>query len=767
VKRRVRCSGIVALVWFLASASWVVGADLSSLTPTQQAALQSLPPDQQAKALQQLNQSGGASAPKPGAGSLLTGDSVQTPQSATQSLNAQFIEGIDGQGKPDTADTKSKQPKPVKLKRYSHTVFANALPSAFSSTTNAVGADYPLKAGDKLILSIWGGPEKEVPLALNNKGAVFLENGGWVSLSGHTLASAQQKIKRVLTKSMVGLQLGTTHLALRLEELSPIKVFVLGEVQVPGGYVFHGNTNIFAALYHAKGPSAIGSVRQVRVNRGGSSFTVDLYDFLLHGKRPGKHILKDGDIVFLPKAQKLVGVQGAVGRPALYELTAKEGIRELLEYAGGLNASAANHSATLTRYFEDGRKDVLTLPAPKEFLPKSAQNFMLLHGDIVQIYESSEPFRQFFTVQGEVMYPGMYEFKPGVKLWDAVMAAGGITQETYMEWAQIFRPDTAGQREVFRVEVMPDAGPELQPRDSVVLYNAPSMRIQMLVQVAGAVKNPDNYAYFDNMTVGDVLLFSGGFAPGALPSEVRIERLQENSKNISMIALDCSPGKPGLSEKLRPLDRVVVSFNPEFVGQQLVTLQGAFKYTGAFAIATPGETLREFIDRVGILEPTAYLKGGRFARLREGTGQRYYVNVDMEKALSGACCTDLALRAGDSIFIPEVQVSVQVYGEVVHPSDVLFKKNKGPWYYINNAGGLLRTSDEDRIVIEYANGERSTLEEAPRDPDPGSRIFVPSKPEPEPIKWTEVASATAQIMGALATTLLAIVSIMSLEKNSN
>ena len=128
---------------------------------------------------------------------------------------------------------------------------------------------------------------------------------------------------------------------------------MLGEVEVPGGYVFHGNTNIMLALYLANGPSPLGSVRHIQLVRDGKSSEIDLYEYLF--KEESASVLAEGrrccrgwvmSVVFLPRAPELlVQVDGDVGRPATYELKKGEGVRELIGYASGLNPTLPAKSA--------------------------------------------------------------------------------------------------------------------------------------------------------------------------------------------------------------------------------------------------------------------------------------------------------------------------------------------------------------------------------------------------------------------------------------
>jgi len=748
--------------------------DTSKLTPQQMMVLRSMSPEEQRELVAKVK-SGEMTTEQAGS-SLLTGDLAEGPQkiqpdsSYEQGMAQEYSRSLredpahsagdtraaDSIARLDSAESLEQMHTKAGLKRYSDILFSRSLPSAFSSTTNAVGDDYPLKAGDKVVLSVWGGPEQEISLALNNQGAVFVENGGWVSLNGLTLRQAEQKLRRVLKKSMVGLQLGTTKIALRLDELSPIKVFILGEVKIPGGYVFHGNTNVFMALYKAQGPTELGSVRDIQINRSGRKIRIDLYDFLFKGNKPRNSILKDGDIIYLPQAERIVGVRGAVGNPALYELSKGESMQDLLSYAGGVRANAAVQSILLTRFFEDGRRDVLTLDDPRSYA-NGKSKADLKDGDILQVFDSRETPEKIIAVRGEVKYPGNYEYKESATVLDLLEQAGGYTKDAWREQVQIFRRDSLGIMEVISVVQASISDFSLQPMDSVLIYSKNQMEVQDLVQIDGAVKVPENYPYYRSMTVRDLVALAGGFAPGAQKAKIRVERMIPDSRELQIILPMDQPEK--LDMKLEPLDRVVVAYNPNFIGQQLVELTGAFKYTGEFALAFQGETLKEFIDRVGVLEETAYIKGGRFSRMRQGDTSRYYVSVDLSQAIAGGIGSEIELRAGDKIFIPQNQVSVQVYGEVVHPTDIMYKKGMNAWYYINMAGGLMRTSDEERIVIEYANGERSRLSDARRAPDEGAKIFVPFRPEPEPIDWVKVVSAVATILGATATTILAIATL--------
>ena len=76
---------------------------------------------------------------------------------------------------------------------------------------------------------------------------------------------------------------------------------------------------------------------------------LDLYDVLLRGDTSNDVRLQTGDAVFVPPVGPTVGIDGAVRRPAIYELTREHTLGELIALAGGLNPAADVSSVTVER----------------------------------------------------------------------------------------------------------------------------------------------------------------------------------------------------------------------------------------------------------------------------------------------------------------------------------------------------------------------------------------------------------------------------------
>jgi protein involved in polysaccharide export with SLBB domain len=133
-----------------------------------------------------------------------------------------------------------------------------------------------------------------------------------------------------------------------------------------------------------------------------------------------------------------VAIFGAVNKPAIYELKAKESIAELLTFAGGFASGAANtyinYMGLMTR--RDGFREI-----------KSAQfnAQTLLNGDVffatnaLVIAQPTISQKRIVTVGGEVNRPGQYVLDPTQTLQDAIMMAGGFTANAYLYGTKLER----------------------------------------------------------------------------------------------------------------------------------------------------------------------------------------------------------------------------------------------------------------------------------------------------------------------------------------
>jgi protein involved in polysaccharide export with SLBB domain len=718
------------------------------------------------------------------------------------SLNKVFL-FIDQEG--DTVFSDSSIFGKKRLMRYESIIFSQSLPTAFYEVQGIVPADYPLKHGDNLELSLWGAVEKQFSLYVNNQGNVFVEGAGLVNVGNLSLGEAEKLITKKLQSVYSGIVQGRISVNLRTTKLSPTKVFVMGSVKRPGGYDLPGNANMFLALYRAGGSDEHGSVRNIIVRRAnGDSAKIDLYDFLLKGQKIGEGLLRDGDLVFIPKAEKLVKATGAIGRPAIYELKSNETLSDLLAFSGGLLPNT-DHTINLWRIDETGTPKVFDPGIARDFV-SGKKEFQMQNGDSIFVFESTKPNKNAIQVNGSVFYPGHYVWVDGMSVKDAVALAGGLSSEAFMDRVVVERINADSSFSYFSDDFNGNRNLKLLSGDNVVILDSRRLKNWRMVSVTGYVKEPRDFEWQENLDALNLVAMCGGFLPNAAKNEIMIERLVEGKTGTEIINF---PVKNELSVKdnknliLKPGDRIVVKMDTSYYEQEVIALTGAFKNPGFYSLVKRGETFKNFMKRLAILDESAFVKGGQLFRRvskttniastvsnaaymdsstfimggrgaavqgqqqfggqqqffrsknSDATNTSYRINFDFERVLLGKD-KDIELQANDSIYVPFEMLTVNVIGEVISPGHILWKKGWDVDDYVNAAGGFTITGDEDRVVLTYANGSKIKASKAKEDPNPGSTIQIFYKPIPEPTKWTEVVTAIGTLATAFATVALVI-----------
>jgi len=434
-----------------------------------------------------------------------------------------------------------------------------------------------------------------------------------------------------------------------------------------------------------------------------------------------------------------------------------EGIKELLEYAGRLNPTAATQRMTLQRIFENGKVDYLDLAAPQEYLSGKAK--VELHdGDKVLVEKSSEPSLNFLTVTGPVKYPGTYESMGIKNVKQLIEKAGGLKEDAFLGRVHVVRFEPDGSSRLFAYSISETSvdSIQLQGRDNVLLYSLKEMYLPDSVEIAGAVFNPGKYEFREGMTVKDLVMQASGFLPHHEEGKVIVFSGESHDKKVEQIDVSLTAGLGPDPEPylLHATDVIHVPIDPRWYKKEIVDLNGLFMRPGKYALLHPGEKLASVIKRAGGFKPNAYVEGGRFFRKKDSIGR---VGVDVSVALKKPKGKgNIPLVGGDSLFIPERSNTVKVSGEVGFETSVLWKDGATVQYYLDRAGGFTRRSEKDRVVVQYANGEASKDGYFNRKPDAGSLIYVPQGPEPKPVDWFVGLNATLATLGVAAAVILSI-----------
>jgi polysaccharide export outer membrane protein len=673
-------------------------------------------------------------------------------------------------------------------------IFARSRTQFDPILTGPVDPDYTIGPGDQIQLVITGDVQTAYTLQVARDGFVIIPDVGQVNVTGLSLEALRNRLFERLGRVYSGLRRdpsATTFFDVSLGRLRTSVVYVIGDVERPGAYQVSAAATVFHALHRAGGPSALGSFRNIAVRRGNDiAAQVDLYDYLLRGDASRDMRLSQGDIVFVPPAGAQVSVQGRVRRPAIYEVRDGEGLRDALGFAGGLEADAAVQRIQIDRVLPatervPGVDRVFLDVELSQLADPGAATVPLRDGDEVRVFATLAERRNRVALTGSVFRPGLYEFRPGMTVWDLVDFAGGLAEQAFRPLAHVIRPvpETGGDR-LLRVSLEANAqGGRLQDlpladRDSVIVFATDSLLVAEFVTVEGLVKAPGRYRLAAGMTVEDLILAAGGFTEGANTGEAEVARLNPSAMRGDTMSVRTAvrlagavPDPTGISPRangvgaegaqasqftLRHEDRVFVRRLPGFVVPQTVMVSGEVLYPGPYAIQRRDERLSNLLERAGGVTDEGYVPGARLVR------DSVLVGIDLEAALDDPGREqDLILEPGDELVVPAYDATVLVRGSVAYESRVIYRRGRDLGDYLSEAGGTLPEADLGRISVQYPSGERATVHRtlwwrSYPTIEPGSTITVPPKTTRIGTPWAAIVTTSATALSALATLILAI-----------
>jgi protein involved in polysaccharide export with SLBB domain len=509
------------------------------------------------------------------------------------------------------------------LKQFGYDFFRNTLLTGAPVENLPVGSDYRIGPGDSLVIDLWGSTNARYEVEVDRNGEINIPRTGTVRVWGLSYGEAKQVINKAIAHYLKGYELNVT-----LGRLRTIQVFVVGEVEAPGLYRTSSLGTVINALSLAGGPSRNGSLRQVRLIRGGSTDKqIDLYDFLLSGDRSGDVRLENGDTLFVPVIGPVVAVAGEVKRPAIYELKGKTTLPQIMEMAGGITAAGYTGRMQIERFEGNSARIVLdTVLVPDT---KDALSAIEIHDrDMVKVFSVNRALRKVVVLEGNVFRPGEYQMREGMRISDLIGGYEALLPETFMGSAEIVRlapPDNHREFMSFNLGKALGGDPRenilLQEQDTVRIYARKAKEEKRTVTIAGEVLTPGSFEYYDQMTVRDLVTASGSPKNNAYLENAELTRISVEVGRARTIRMELDLGKAlkGDAEHnllLKPNDALIVRGIPDWLEStdRFVTLRGEVRFPGRYAIAK-GERLSSVIERAGGYTERAFLKGARFSRL--------------------------------------------------------------------------------------------------------------------------------------------------------
>jgi len=133
------------------------------------------------------------------------------------------------------------------------------------------------------------------------------------------------------------------NLSVTVFKYSSRKIYVLGQVKIPGAYPFDGRMTVLDGIGQAKGLNEKADLTGSYMVRGNNLLPVDLYALLRKGNLRHNISLADGDVIHIADlSDRRVYVLGEVRRPGVFPM-GSDPLRlvDAISMAGGLNPVTA------------------------------------------------------------------------------------------------------------------------------------------------------------------------------------------------------------------------------------------------------------------------------------------------------------------------------------------------------------------------------------------------------------------------------------------
>lgn len=485
-------------------------------------------------------------------------------------------------------------------------------------------------------------------------------------------------------------------------------VNLTGKVKRPMYYEMKPTESVGTLIKYAggfAGDAYQGSVRLMRKAGGQLSvYSIDEFD-------RNSFQLADGDSVSvdstLQRYRNMVEVKGAVMRPGMFQMDGNiTTVRQLIEAAGGLSEDAFTERGTIHRRREDRTLEVISVDI-KGLMAHAVADISLKNEDVFYVPSKKIMHEErILTIDGEVNYPGIYEFADNTTIEDFILQAGGLkdaasmvkidvsrrmrNQEARQSGAQVAQWFSFSLKDGFVVDGTP--GFVLEPFDEVYVRRSPGYVEQQHVFVDGEIAFAGTYVIANKgMRLSDLVKAAGGLTEEAYAMGAHLERTltpAEKIKQKSMIKLAVS----GDSIDMRKLD----------------------------------------------------------------LGDKQVVGINLQEALAhpGSNQWDVVLREGDRLVIPQYNNTVSINGQVMYPNTVAYSEGAKLSYYIDQAGGYGQRAKSRRVFAVNMNGTVTRVRSS-KDITPGCTILVPAKARKRGMSFAEMLS-----LGSMTATLGTVIATL-------
>lgn len=540
----------------------------------------------------------------------------------------------------------------IDLKRYGINYFQKK--SKVDLTKIITPNDYILNTGDSIDIKIFGLTNKELKFNIDKEGNAVIPIYGPLRLVGLKF----KKAKKLLGDVMLQIY-PNSNSTIHISKYASITVSISGQIKSPGVYNLSPFSTLVDLVIQANGINKMASLRKIYITRDGKKHSIDLYKVINGQISFQKLILKNNDFVYISTASKLIYLDGAVKVKGIYELTKKENLNALLQYAKGLMPQANKNSITLKRYVENKSVKIIPININKK------QNLKLFDGDYLLVDVLSFTDISKISIFGEVNNPGEYKVSiQNNSLKKIIEKTGGLTEIANKDRILITRTQIVNNEKILkRLFVKYEDDVTLNPFDKIQIFKIKNWDNQIKVTIKGCVEYPSTYILKKGEKIDKLLDLAGGYSQNANFEGAYLER--ESLKDIQ---------EESINENIRRLQSYIVT-------------------QSTLNISNSNEEMK--LSLLNLKKDLELLKESK-KNLTAAIAlklQRDYTNTT----------NDIVLKNNDTVVVPMYSNTVQIVGEVMYPSTFVYITGKTYSHYIKNSGGFTHNADIKKAYVKRVN----------------------------------------------------------------
>ena len=297
-------------------------------------------------------------------------------------------------------------------------------------------------------------------------------------------------------------------------------------------------------------------------------------------------------------------------------------------------------------------------------------------------------------VLGEVNVPGTYTLSSLSSAFNALYAAGGISDIGTLRDIKVYRQG----RQIATIDVYDyilngNSQGDVRLNDNDVIVVGP---YEALVDVRGKVKRPMFYEMKNTESLATLLQYTGGFTGDAYKKSVRVIRKNGAEYSIHTVGEFDWGGFAVSDGDSVFVDSVVARYS------NMVEVRGAVFHPGMYQMDGNINTVRELVNAAEGLREDAFTARAVMHRQKADLTLEVLA-VDIQGIMDGAVA-DIPLRKNDVLFIPNKldltgEQTYSITGEVNYPGVYVYADNTSLEDLVLQAGGLTDAASTVKVDV--------------------------------------------------------------------